>query len=240
MCRFVDGPVLGIETSGSLTGAALWGEGRLLAESSVDARASSAEVLLDQVQQILRGHGLRAGDLRRIGVALGPGSFTGIRVGLSAARGLAWGAKVAAVGVPSHEALAWPWRNLDREIVLMSGLRRGEVYFEVGRWEGDRWRPSHAGASVPVEAALATLPRLSSAGRLLFVGEAVDSLRERLTDPSRLGDWVADPLSRFRRPATVACLAALAGAEERSESDLEGLVPLYLRGADARRPGAPR
>ena len=88
----VCGPVLGIETSGRLTGAALVVDGRLAAETCVDAHASSQEILIDLTLRILESHRLRVRDLVRIGVSLGPGSFTGVRVGLAAGRGLALGA----------------------------------------------------------------------------------------------------------------------------------------------------
>jgi tRNA threonylcarbamoyladenosine biosynthesis protein TsaB len=234
--RFVEGAVLGLEATGGLTGAALVRNGRLVAESGVDARAGSAERLLGLVEQILSPHGLAPRNLARIGVSLGPGSFTGVRIGLSAARGLALGAGVPAVGVPSHQVLAWPWRDLAMTIVLLTGLRRGRIFVEAGRWQEDVWVEELPARCVGVEEVAALAAGLREAGRLLFVGESVESVSELSPDLRPLGIRLGDPLSAARRSASVAALAARRDAVELRGDALDSLAPLYLRGADARLP----
>jgi tRNA threonylcarbamoyladenosine biosynthesis protein TsaB len=237
--RLIEGPVLGLEATGTLAGVALFLRGRLVGEIAQDARASSAEQIVEQTSRLLRAHSLRPRELSRVGVALGPGSFTGLRVGLAAARGLAMGAEIAAVGVPSHQALAWPWRDLGRCIVLMSGLRRGQMFLEAGHWQGDDWMADLPGQSAPAEDLPAILSSLPEAGRLLFVGEAVESGCALHPELRSLGLFVEEPLSRIRRPAVIACMAARRAAAEWRGDELEKLEPLYLRGADARKPGTP-
>lgn len=236
----VDGPVLGLETSGRLTGAALVISGRLAAESCVDAHASSQEILMDLTLRILGSHGLRVRDLERMGVSVGPGSFTGIRVGLAAARGLALGAGIPAAGIPSHEAMAWPWRGLGRRLVLMTGLRRGELCLEAGVWRGETWTPEIPGTGVPLGEVESMLAGLPSDGRPpLFLGEAVTGVLEALPGLARMGEALTDPLASARRPAPVALLAARRSQTALRPDDPGALSPLYLRQADARRP-APR
>ena len=259
---WVDGAVLGIETSGSLTGAALVRDGRLLAEVAADTRASTQELLLSQVAGLLASHGLQVRDLTRIGISLGPGSFTGLRVGLAAARALAWGAEVPLVGVPTHQALAAPFQGLQDVVVLLTGLRRGLVCLEAGRWDSGRWRPLREVRAVSVEEALDTVRELAAIledgevgsgappvraidptqkdaarPRLLFLGEAVASLQARDAEPFRSGIVVEDPLLLARRPAAVAWRASLrdAPASTAAQGDAE-LTPLYVRGADAVKP----
>lgn len=236
MKGFVPGPVLGLETSGSLTGAALVVRGRLVGESALDARSLSQEVLLDLIDRLLRAHGLLPRECDRIGVALGPGSFTGIRVGLAAARGLAWGAGCPLAGIPSHEALAWPWHELARPLVLLTGLRRGQVFLEAGIWEGDRWVPLFEGRSVSVESVDALLAALDFPTPPLLLGEAAGAMRPFLTALAGSGCFVEDPLSQVRRPAVIAFLAARESASLLQVEALDRLEPLYLRGADARLP----
>jgi len=199
----------------------------------------SQEVLLELVASLLRAHHLAPRDCERIGVALGPGSFTGIRVGMAAARGLAWGAGGMLAGVPSHETLAWPWRDLDQPLVLATGLRRGQVYLEAGRWNDDRWEASLAGASVPVEAAEAALAGCAFAAPALFLGEAAAPLIAAGPALGRWGRIVRGPLAQARRPGVVALLAARLDAPVVPAVEADRLSPLYLRDADARRP-APR
>jgi tRNA threonylcarbamoyladenosine biosynthesis protein TsaB len=233
---FVQEPVLGIETTGTLTGAALFLHGRLQGEIATDARSGAAESLLDSVQRLLESHSLRVRDLRRIGIALGPGSFTGVRVGLAAGRALASGGEVAVVGVPSHETLAWSWRGLARTIVLLTGMRRGQVFFEAGEWHGPCWKASIPARNVPVSSVGELLSSLAPVGELLLVGEAVQSVGQACPGLRGAGIEVPDPLATVRRPGVVACLAARSEAEERKGPELEGMEPLYLRDADARRP----
>lgn len=232
-----NGPVLGLETSGRLTGAALVMNGRLVAEACVDAHASSQELIIDLTRRVLESHDLRVRDLVRIGVSLGPGSFTGVRVGLAAGRGLALGGGIAFVGIPSHEALAWPWRCLDRRIVLLTGLRRGELYLEAGFWRDDTWIPEIPGTGMPladVESRLAALPAAGPPSLLL--GESVPAVLEALPGLAKLGEALADPLASARRPAPVALLAARRSQAAAQVGDLGSVSPLYLRQADARRP----
>jgi tRNA threonylcarbamoyladenosine biosynthesis protein TsaB len=237
--EWVAGPVLGIETTGRMTGAAVFDRGRLLAESALDARAHSQELLLSQVESLLVPLGLSVRDLARIGVALGPGSFTGVRVGLAAARGLAVGADRPLCGVPSHEALAWPFRDLGALTVLLTGLRRGELFFEAGTWVGDSWSPVEPGAGIPVADLRSRLTELRRAGPLLFVGEAA-ALPDVANETEGLGHFVSDPISSTRRPAVVACLSARVSAPAVAGAAIDAVEPLYLRAADARRPETPR
>lgn len=233
------GPVLGIETSGRLTGAAVVHEGRLLAEAAEDLEASSQERLLSIVDRLLADLGLRLPQLSRIGVAVGPGSFTGLRVGVGATRLLAFGSGIPAVAVPSHEALALPLAGVDAALALLTGFRKGRVFLEVGEWVGLEWRPLFPAASVAVEDLVRTLeggdarpPR-----PLLLLGEALEYLLPEVPRLRDLGTPLLDPLLRTRRPAAVAFLAARPGVRLLGPDLLDRLEPLYLRGADARRPG---
>lgn len=233
----IPGPVLGVETSGRLTGAALAVDGQLRAEICVDSRASSQELLIDLVLRILDSHGIGVRDLSRIGVSLGPGSFTGIRVGLAAVRGMALGAGLPVAGIPSHQALARPWRDLGQRLVLLTGLRRGELYLEAGFWRGEEWAADLPGRGVPlkeVEGLLRSLPR--DAGRCLYLGEAAPLVLKEIPGLLDLGEPVLDPLASARRPAPVALLASREIQRATPPGELGAMSPLYLRDADARRP----
>lgn len=235
----IDGPVLGIETTGRLSGAAVFDGGRLLGESALDARAMSQELLLAQVDALLRVLGLVPRDLKRIGVALGPGSFTGVRVGLAAARAMAFGADLPLAGIPSHEALTWPFRDLGSLLVVLTGLCRGEVFLEAGHWEADAWCALLPGAGVPVAGVRVRLAALPGPRSFLFLGEAA-GLPDLAGEIAGLGCVTTEPLASARRPAVIACLAARPGAPVARGAGLDAVEPVYLRAADARRPGSHR
>ena len=98
--------LLAIETATPAHSVALVDDDRLLAEASYDAQGSRGRQLLPTVDHVLRKAGVAATDLGAVAVSIGPGSFTGLRVGLATAKGLALGTGAAVVGVSTMEALA--------------------------------------------------------------------------------------------------------------------------------------
>ncbi len=233
----IAGWVLGLETSGAWTGVALAQDGVLMGERSSRRPSSSQERLLAFSDELLRDANLTPRELARIAVAVGPGSFTGLRVGIATARGLALATGIAVAGVPSHEALAAPFRGLGREILLLSGERRGTVLVEAGRWEGVDWRPSLPAACVPVEELRDRLAPIQSRGApWLLLGEAVESVAMKQPWLAAMGESPRDPLLATRRPAWVALLGSEPGRIAHSGRAIDEVRPLYLRAADAKRP----
>lgn len=128
--------VLGIETATSVCGAAVVREGTILAEASLDEKYVHAEKLLTLVQDVLQRTGVRLGTLEGIAVSIGPGSFTGLRIGLSVAKGLVYATGVPLVAVPTLQALAQ--RALDgravgdnEKVLALLDARRDEVYCQL-------------------------------------------------------------------------------------------------------------
>jgi tRNA threonylcarbamoyladenosine biosynthesis protein TsaB len=132
--------VLGIETATTVCGAALVRDGILLGEAFLDARNVHAERLLEQIDEVLRGAGCRPATLGGVAVSSGPGSFTGLRIGMSVAKGLAYAGDVPLVGVSTLEALA---RRVAARAGVLPGetilaaldARRDEVYCQLFRAE---------------------------------------------------------------------------------------------------------
>ncbi|MEC7259820.1 MAG: tRNA (adenosine(37)-N6)-threonylcarbamoyltransferase complex dimerization subunit type 1 TsaB, partial [Pseudomonadota bacterium] len=101
-----DGLILGFDTSAALCAAALLSGTRVLAERVEPMARGQAERLMPLLQEVLEDAGAGWGDLTRIGVGIGPGNFTGIRIAVSAARGLSLGLGIPAVGVDTLHAAA--------------------------------------------------------------------------------------------------------------------------------------
>jgi tRNA threonylcarbamoyladenosine biosynthesis protein TsaB len=228
--------VLGLETTGRLIGAALARDGELISECSVSALASSQEWLLGLVREMLARHDLAPADLARIAVSIGPGSFTGVRVGLAAARALAWAAGRPLVPVPTHQALALPWRDSGSTVALLTSHRRGLVCLECGVWERGAWVARIPAAAVPVPEVAERL-REAMVGPLIFVGEAVESVVAAAPELRSFGPPLTDPLTRARRPGPIALLGQI--LEPVPVREIDRVEPLYLREADAKRPKPP-
>ncbi|MEM6729615.1 MAG: tRNA (adenosine(37)-N6)-threonylcarbamoyltransferase complex dimerization subunit type 1 TsaB, partial [Pseudomonadota bacterium] len=101
-----NGPVLGVDTSGPYCAAAIWMDGAVIAESREDMARGQVERLAPFIEALLSDARITWADLAALGVSVGPGNFTGIRISLSFVRGLALGLDIPAVGVSAFESLA--------------------------------------------------------------------------------------------------------------------------------------
>lgn len=121
--------ILGIETSTSQVSCSLGGSDGVIAGARVLRGQRHAEMLTPMVAQVLAAAGVRPADLAAIAVGVGPGLYTGLRVGLATARAMAMALRVPMVGVPSLDLLAFPLRFSRRTIVTVIDARRNEVFW---------------------------------------------------------------------------------------------------------------
>lgn len=127
--------ILAFETSAKAGSVALLEDGKLLAESYQNTGLTHSQTVMSMAQALLESCGYTAKDLGAVAVAAGPGSFTGVRIGVAAAKGLAWGGQIPCYGVSTLEAMA---RNLGvhNGIVLpVMDARKSQVYNGVFRAE---------------------------------------------------------------------------------------------------------
>lgn len=215
--------VLGIETSTSQAAVALVEAGRLVLGRAHTRPKQSAEQLLPMIAELLAEAGWSRGHLERIGVSVGPGSFTGLRVGIACAQGLALGLGIPLVGVTSLRAMARavPDSVMGTRVPLLDA-RRNEVF------------AAGYGAGSGTTELLAPLA--------LRCGSAVSVLKAQLTEPIVwLGSGVSLVGSRpsFSSPETEQPSAYAVGqlAEELDPAACPPL-PVYVRDAGATLPRA--
>jgi tRNA threonylcarbamoyladenosine biosynthesis protein TsaB len=219
--------VLGIETSSRHGGVAIIGEDRVLCEAVLSVEVTHSERLLPAVDRALDEAGITLEGLGGIAVSIGPGSFTGLRIGLSTAKGLAYATGLPLVGVPTLEAMAWTLPAARWQVCPVLDARKQEVYAALFRHEPEGLRRLMDDAAMAPE----DLCRLIR-NPTLFLGDGVDAYGALFRE--RLGERVLLPplASRGARPACVAELGRrrlLRG--ERDAPDT--LVPRYLRPSEA-------
>ena len=220
--------VLGIETSTPQTSVAIGTEQALLASVSIAGRARQ-ESVVPAIQQLMRWSDL---DLDRIGgvaVGVGPGLFTGLRVGIETAKTLAHVLAVPIVGVIGLDALAYVVRHTSRRIAAVIDARRGEVFAAVYRAvpggvvrEGEYrvLKPDHLVAEIQA------LP-----GEVLCVGNGAILYRREIEE---LGSRVEFASPALAHPAASALVELAVPRLLREEHDrVFDIVPLYLRKSDA-------
>ncbi|WP_420351498.1 tRNA (adenosine(37)-N6)-threonylcarbamoyltransferase complex dimerization subunit type 1 TsaB [Paenirhodobacter sp.] len=116
---------MGFDTSAAHCAAALLRGGAVIAERCEEMTKGQAERLMPMLEEMLAGAGVRWADLGVIGVGIGPGNFTGVRISVAAARGLALSLGIPAIGVSRLEALA---EGGPRPVVVLEDARRGQAY----------------------------------------------------------------------------------------------------------------
>ena len=209
-----DPTVLGFDTSGPYCGAALLKGGQIVAAGHEDMGRGQAERLMGLLEEVLAAGGTTWAELDRIGVGIGPGNFTGIRISVSAARGLALGRGIPAVGVSVLDALAC---GSDGPVLACLSAPRGAAYVA-----GHRTRAVIAPALVTPD----EIPTTWAEDGLTCIGTAAED--------------IAPLLGAGTAPASYAPASAIARiAARRAIRPDERPAPLYLRPADAAPPSQP-
>lgn len=219
--------VLAFDTAqGALSAAVHDGEGVLASAFELRTRGH-AEELLRAIETVLAEAALGFSDLDALAVTIGPGTFTGLRVGLAAARGLALALGLPLVGITTLEAIAADVvANEGETVVAAFDAKRGEVYLQAFDAEG---APLMEPALVAVADAGTHLPHR----RLLLVGTGAALLEEALHGfECRRADAPAQP-----RAETVARLALKRIETEGADAFRVAPAPLYIRAPDAKLPG---
>lgn len=149
--------ILALDTSGSVASCALLRDGELLEQAVQESRLDHSRLLLPLCQELLARHGLKPGQVDAFAAVIGPGSFTGIRIGTAAVKGFAWALDRPCAGISSLEAMAFDWEG-EGTVCCSVKARPGERYFALFRREGTavtRLTPDAVGTDEQVEAALA-------------------------------------------------------------------------------------
>lgn len=124
----INSVILALESSAVAASVALCRGETLLAQSFQCSGHTHSQTLLPMAEEVLRAGGVALSDIDLIAVAHGPGSFTGLRIGVAAAQGLAWGAEKPCVGCSTLEAMAWNLAGLTGEVCAVMDARRQQVY----------------------------------------------------------------------------------------------------------------
>lgn len=120
--------ILALETSAVTASVAVTEDGRLLAQSFQNSGLTHSATLMPMVADLLKNTGLKAEDMDVIAVAVGPGSFTGVRIGVAAAKGLAWPGDKLCAPCSTLQSMAWQCAHVDGEICAVMDARRNQVY----------------------------------------------------------------------------------------------------------------
>jgi len=214
MSRAMNRAILALDAASAACSVAVWTEGRIAASRSRAMSEGHAEALMPMVLETLADAGLGFDSLTQVAVGVGPGSFTGIRIALATARGIALAAGLEAVGIDSFTAVAAaldPALRRGRCLLVAIDSRRSEIF-------GQYYEASGAARGEPLVLAPAALAAMRPDGPLLLAGDGADLLPE-------IPDSVRSPGPGRPDAAAIAAIAA-------SGLGLRPPRPLYLRAPD--------
>ncbi|MGH6931323.1 MAG: tRNA (adenosine(37)-N6)-threonylcarbamoyltransferase complex dimerization subunit type 1 TsaB [Dongiaceae bacterium] len=214
--------ILAFDCSAAACSAALWRDGGNRAYRRKPMMRGHAEAMVPMILEVLADAGIRFEDLDAIAVTVGPGSFTGLRIGLSVARGIALAAAVPVIGVTTFAAVAESISlsaRLDRQTMVLLDSRRAELYCQL-------YSVDLAPIGAPSMSMPENLNSLLPPGKLVLAGDGVAMARAAWPNE--------DPLVRViagSGPPDAAFIGPLAARLARSGGGLPP-TPIYLRAAD--------
>lgn len=223
--------ILAFETSAKAGSVALLEDGKLLAESYQNTGLTHSQTVMSMAQALLESCGYTAKDLGAVAVAAGPGSFTGVRIGVAAAKGLAWGGQIPCYGVSTLEAMA---RNLGvhNGIVLpVMDARRSQVYNGVFRAENSLLTRLTEDRAISLEDLEKELQ--NAEGPIFLVGDGSTLCYNTLKEA--VPGLVLPPEHRMHQRAAGVGLVAYDMIDRGEPGDGASLQPNYLRLSQAER-----
>jgi tRNA threonylcarbamoyladenosine biosynthesis protein TsaB len=219
--------VLGIETSTTTGSVAVVSDGGVIAQYTLSIEVTHSERLMATVDRVLSDSRLSLRDIDGLAVAMGPGSFTGLRVGLSTVKGLAFATGKPVAAVPTLSALAWNLHYAAYPVCPLLDAKKKEVYAALYRYEG---------ATLIQVMDEAVLPLAELCGKLggttVFTGEGSRQFRAEI-EASLGGRALFAPVACASPSAASVAEIGLGLLKNGTVSDPDGLVPLYIRRPEA-------
>jgi tRNA threonylcarbamoyladenosine biosynthesis protein TsaB len=225
---------IAIETSGRAGSVALAEDGRVVAEEVFPHDLKHAAGVVAVIDRLVRGVGWTPKDLNAVYVSAGPGSFTGLRVGVTVAKTLALSLGVKVVAVPTAAVLARNapagWRN----VLIVLDAKRGQIFTARFEKVGDEIREAEGAHLDTLEAMLARSPREGrqggEGGPVHLIGEGIPYHRQSIPEDAGV---VVTPEESWRARAAVVVEIGYAMARAGEFADADKLAPVYIRRPEA-------
>ena len=228
--------ILAFETSAKAVSVALLEDGKLLGESYQNTGLTHSQTLMVMAEDMLSQCGKTVADVTAAAVAAGPGSFTGVRIGVAAAKGFAWGREIPCYGVSTLEAMALSLGVYQGYVCPCMDARRSQVYnalFYVNQGVPERVSEDRAISLAELGTELKSLKE-----PIFLVGDGSNLCYNTLLES--VPNLVLPPEHRMHQRASGVALAARKQVEVGDPGDANALTPNYLRLSQAERERAER
>ncbi len=216
--------ILGIDSSAITAGCALCDGERIIAEQFLNTKHTHSQTLLPMVETMLQSADVTLSDVDVIAITEGPGSFTGLRIGIASVKGMAMGAGKKCVGISTLEAIAYNFKGIDAVICCAMDARCGQVYNALFRSENGAISRICEDRAIKAADLFQELKTMD--GRIILAGDGAELLDEVTEHSFELAPY---PL-RYQRGSGV-CYAAM----DKEPVEAAALMPSYLRLPQAER-----
>ena len=223
--------LLAFETTAKSCSVAVHDGEKLLAESYQNSGLTHSQTLMVMAEDLLKVCGKSAADVTALAVAAGPGSFTGVRIGVSAAKGFAWGAEKPVYGVSTLEAMALGLGVMDGHICCCMDARRKQVYNALFLAENGALTRISEDRAISLEELQAELAHID--GPIYLVGDGAELTHKTLS--GEIDELILPPEHRRQQRASGVALAAIEAMNRGESADGAALQPNYLRLSQAER-----
>ena len=224
--------IIAFDSTAKAASVAVTEDKKLLALYTVDNGLTQSELLLPMAENLLNSLKLTFKDIELFSCCVGPGSFTGVRIGASMIKGLAFGRKVPCVGVSTIESLAYNLNGLDGIIVPCMDARRAQVYTAIFKCENGELKRVTEDEALPLSELAEMLKEYD--GKAIYIcGDGYDVAHTALT---KLGVTLAETPYLLRNENAYSCAVIAYEKYMRGEyTDDSGIAPVYLRLPQAER-----
>ena len=223
--------ILAFETTAKAGSVALLDQGKLLGEQYQNTGLTHSQTLMIMAEDLLKQCGKTVKDVTAVAVAEGPGSFTGVRIGVAAAKGFAWGGELPCYGVSTLESMALNLGIFEGYVCPCMDARRNQVYnalFYVNSGTMERSAEDRAIALSDLKEELKTLE-----GPIYLVGDGAELAYKYLS--ADIDELILPPEHRRHQRAAGVALAAEAKIAAGDPGDANAMTPNYLRLSQAER-----
>ncbi len=224
--------ILGLDSSGLVASVAVAEEGNLLAEYTVNYKKTHSQTLLPMLDELVKMIELDLHTIDAIAIAMGPGSFTGLRIGSATAKGLGFALGKPLVEIPTVDGLAYNlWGSSDVVCPLMDA-RRNQTYTGLYEFVDGKMQVIRRQCAVGIDEIIANINQLDRS--VIFLGDGVPVFNEYIQENCKVPFSFAPAHMNKQRGAAVAALAFLC-VEEGKVQTAAGHRPDYLRLSQAER-----
>lgn len=224
--------ILGIDSSGLVASIALISDETMIAEYTINYKKTHSQTLLPMLDEVIQMVGVSLDEIDAIAVAAGPGSFTGLRIGASTAKGLGLALNKPLISVPTVDGLANNLFGTDKLICPIMDAKRNQVYTGLYEFNKDKLNVICNQKAVSIDEIMEEINQL---GRdVIFLGDGVPVYKDQIQDKLNVAYFFAPPHLSKQRAGAIATLGAIYYSEGKIENATNH-QPVYLRLSQAER-----